>query len=292
MMKVLIVDDSEDSLAIAKARLAGEGVQIITAPDGPGALATARAQRPDLVLLDIDMPGMSGFEVLRRLKADTELCMIPVIFLSGSGGPEAKVQGLDLGATDYVTKPFDAFELRARVRAALRTKRLQDLLLEYARLDPLTALANRRAMEERLAQEWSRLARHGGRLSFLMADIDHFKAVNDRFGHPVGDLVLQDVARAMASHCRQTDLPARYGGEEFALIVPDVPADGAATLAERIRQTVEANSRLAGAAEVRVTVSIGVADSQGRHSPEELVSAADKALYEAKNAGRNRVVSA
>jgi len=292
VMKVLIVDDSEDCLAIAKARLAGEGVQIVTALDGPGALAAARDQKPDLVLLDVDMPGMDGFEVLRRLKAQAELCMVPVIFLSGSGGPEAKVRGLDLGATDYVTKPFDAFELRARVRAALRTKRLQDLLLEHASLDPLTALPNRRAMEERLAEEWSRVARHGGRLSFIMADIDHFKAVNDRFGHPVGDLVLQDVARAIAAQCRQADLPARYGGEEFAVVGPEVSAEGAAALARRARQAIEANVRQAGPQEVRVTASFGVADSEGKRSPEELVSAADGALYQAKNAGRNRVMAA
>ena len=122
---------------------------------------------------------------------------------------------------DYVTKPFDAFELRARVRAALRTKHLQDLLFEHAHIDPLTGLPNRRALMERLQSEWARIERHGGRLSFIMADIDHFKRVNDRYGHHVGDRLLQEVAGAIAGQCRETDLPARYGGEEFAILVPD-----------------------------------------------------------------------
>ena len=159
-------------------------------------LKAARSEEPDLILLDLDMPDISGFDVCRSLKADAELCMIPVLFLSGSTTPEDKIVGLDLGAVDYVTKPFDAFELRARVRAALRTKHLQDMLFEHAHIDPLTGLPNRRALMERLQQEWARIERHGGRLSFIMADIDDFKSVNDRFGHHVGDKILQKVAGA------------------------------------------------------------------------------------------------
>ena len=155
------------------------------------------------------------------LKADPELCMIPVLFLSGSGTSADKVRGLDLGAVDYITKPFDEFELKARVRAAIRTKYLQDLLIEHAHIDPLTGLPNRRALMDRLQMEWARMQRHGGELSFIMADIDYFKRVNDTYGHSIGDKLLQEVARTIARQCRESDLPARYGGEEFAIVVPE-----------------------------------------------------------------------
>ena len=161
-MKILIIDDSADALAVAKTRLAHEGHEILCAGGGREGLETAGRETPDLILLDVDMPDMNGFEVCRRLKENTATFSTPVIFLSGSGGIDDKVKGLDLGAADFVTKPFDAYELRARVRAVLRTKHLQDLLRECALIDPLTELPNRRALDERLRQEWARLLRHGG----------------------------------------------------------------------------------------------------------------------------------
>ncbi|KKL08451.1 hypothetical protein LCGC14_2575720, partial [marine sediment metagenome] len=179
-MRVLIIDDSPQALAIAKAHLAKEGLEVLCADNGRAGLATAKSCNPDLILLDLEMPDVSGFDVCRALKAAGDVCMVPIIFLTGSEDVEDKVRGLDMGAVDYVTKPFDAFELRARVRAALRTKRLQDLLIEHAQIDPLTELWNRRALMDRLSQEWSRLQRHGGSLAFVMADLDHFKRVNDR----------------------------------------------------------------------------------------------------------------
>ena len=162
----------------------------------------------------------------------------PGPFLSGSGTAEDKIRGLDLGAVDYVTKPFDTFELRARVRAALRTKHLQDLLIEHAQIDPLTGLPNRRALMERLQCEWARIERHGGQLSFIMADIDHFKRVNDVHGHQIGDKILQEVAGVIAQQCREVDLPARYGGEEFAIVVPGETTSGATRLADRCRKEI------------------------------------------------------
>lgn len=288
-MKILVIDDSPDALAVAQVRLAKEGVQIVCADGGLAGLDAARSEKPDLVLLDLDMPDLSGFEVCRALKADPELCMIPVLFLSGSSTPEDKVKGLDLGAVDYVTKPFDAFELRARVRAALRTKHLQDLLIEHASLDPLTELPNRRALMERLRREWARMQRHGGSLAFIMADIDHFKKVNDTYGHLVGDRLLREVARTIARECRDTDLPTRYGGEEFAILVPDETAEGAAQLAERCRRKIEEIRLAANHQSLRTTVSFGVADGTGLESPRALIQNADQALYEAKAAGRNTV---
>jgi diguanylate cyclase (GGDEF)-like protein len=205
-----------------------------------------------------------------------------VIFLSGSGGVEDRVKGLDLGAVDFVTKPFDAFELRARVRAALRTKHLQDLLRRFALIDPLTELPNRRALDERIQQEWSRLLRHGGRLSIIMADIDHFKDVNDRFGHAVGDEVLRQVARVLADGCRECDMPARCGGEEFMVVAPQTAAPAAAEFAERLRTSISSQLVQVHGKAVEVTASFGVADNEGLTTPEELTQAVDDALYQAR----------
>jgi diguanylate cyclase (GGDEF)-like protein len=215
--------------------------------------------------------------------------MIPVLFLTSSSTAEDKVKGLDLGAVDYITKPFDAFELRARVRAALRTKHLQDLLVLHANIDPLTGLPNRRALLDRLHREWTRIQRHGGQLAFVMADIDHFKRINDTYGHHLGDQMLQEVARVIANQCRETDLPTRYGGEEFAIIVPEVNAANAFHLAERCRQTIADIRLTAKQDSVTTTASFGVADLTDAESPEVLIKHADEALYVAKNAGRNVV---
>jgi two-component system, cell cycle response regulator len=288
-MKILIIDDSAEAMAVAKARLAHEGHEITTAGGGQEGLEAVDREHPDLILLDVDMPDMNGFEVCRRLKNNSATYLIPVIFLSGSGGVEDKVKGLDLGAIDFVTKPFDAFELRARVRAALRTKRLQDLLVEHAHIDPLTSLPNRRALANRLDEEWARVQRKGGVLSLIMADIDLFKRVNDNFGHSVGDRLLQEVAKVFATKCRLNDLPARYGGEEFAVLVPDETAADAAQLAERCRRDIEAVRVTVGQAQAGATASFGVADSRDAPSAQALIQSADAALYEAKTAGRNAV---
>jgi two-component system cell cycle response regulator len=289
-VKVLIIDDSPEAIAVAKARLANEeNLTVLCADGGSRGLEVLKAERPDLVLLDVDMPDISGFDLCKMIKSDHELCMTPIIFLTGSGGPEDKVRGLDLGAVDYISKPFDAFELRARVRAALRTKHFQDLLIEYAQIDPLTSLPNRRALQERLAQEWDRIMRHGGRLSFIMVDLDHFKRVNDTYGHSIGDRVLQQAAKVLQGQCRKVDLPVRYGGEEFAIVVPEVTALEAANLAERCRIGMENVAVKAGAETVKFTASFGVSDSDGVGSSDALIELADRALFQAKDAGRNNV---
>ncbi|MGA2030870.1 MAG: diguanylate cyclase [Thermoguttaceae bacterium] len=291
MKRLLLVDDDVESLAVARARLSDDRIEISCATGGNAGLEAARSWKPDLILLDLDMPDMTGFDVCRILKADPELCMIPVLFLSGSGTPGDKARGLDLGAVDYITKPFDDFELRARVRAAIRTKELQDLLIEHAHYDPLTGLPNRRALMDRLAMEWARMQRHGGELSFIMADIDYFKQVNDKYGHSTGDKMLREVAGAIAGQCRENDLAARYGGEEFAVVVPNEAVSGAMHLAERCRREIEKVSLPAKDEPVRATTSFGVADADGAPNAEQLVDRADQALYQAKSAGRNRVAA-
>ncbi len=288
-MRLLIIDDDPDALRVAKARLVKEQVEIVCTAAGAAGLEAARRENPDLILLDVDMPDMSGFDVCRELKADRDLCMVPVLFLSGSNDAEDKVHGLDLGGVDYVTKPFDVFELRARVRAALRTKHLQDLLIEHAHIDPLTGLPNRRALMERLQAEWARIERHGGQLAFIMVDLDHFKRVNDRYGHEAGDRLLQEVARVFQQHCRKSNLPCRCGGEEFAIIVPDEDAAGAACLAERCRRKIAETGLTVKNQTLLATASFGVADSSVAESLESLMARADEALYRAKEAGRNRV---
>jgi two-component system, cell cycle response regulator len=288
-MKVLIVDDSADAVALARARLACEGLTLVCAGSGPQALAMAAAERPDLILLDVDMPDMSGFEVCRALKTDPGLSMVPVIFVSASDDTNDKVEGLDLGAVDYVTKPFEAFELRARVRAALRTKHLQDLLIQFSHVDPLTELWNRRALMERLEQEWARVQRYGGLFGMVMADLDHFKQINDRHGHGIGDKVLCKVSDVLRTECRRCDLPARYGGEEFMLLLPESDATGAGQLAERCRRGIESIRIPAGSDTMQVTASFGLADSLGQVSIDTLIRKVDAALYHAKESGRNRV---
>ncbi len=289
MARILIVDDDPEALALAEARLSNAGVEILCAGTGEAGLQAAKAMASDVILLDVDMPGLSGFDVCRALKEDPHTALIPVLFLSGSGSSEDKVKGLDLGAIDYVTKPFEAFELCARVRAALRTKQLQDLLIERAHLDPLTGLPNRRALEERLHQEWNRRQRHGSALALVMADVDRFKQVNDTYGHGVGDQVLREVGQVIAQQCRDVDLPVRFGGEEFAIVVPEATASGAACLAERCRAQIADLRLTLNGGVLRPSASFGVADATELASPRALLERADQALYAAKRNGRNRV---
>ena len=291
-MKILLIDDSPEAIAIARARLVRDNYEVIHATDGKAGLATASKEKPDLILLDVDLPDTSGFEICRLLKSDPELSMIPVIFLTGSTDTTDKVKGLDLGAVDYVLKPFDSYELSARVRAALRTKHLQDLLIKHAQIDPLTELWNRRALMDRLAQEWSRITRHGGVLACIMCDIDHFKQVNDTYGHRIGDEILRKVGEVLINTSRQSDFPARYGGDEFVVLVPDEDADGAYHLAERYREEISRIEVKAGKEIVSVTASFGVDDSNGLPSVEALIEAVDAALYKAKHSNRNCVVVA
>jgi diguanylate cyclase (GGDEF)-like protein len=290
-MKILIIDDSSDARAIAKARLGPEGHSIVFAANGAEGLACAARENPDLILLDVDMPDLSGFEVCRRLKNDPAMSAIPVIFVSGSNDVPDKIKGLDLGAVDYVTKPFDAYELRARVRAALRTKRLQDLLRDRALIDPLTELANRRAFDDRLEQEWARAWRYTLCLSLIMVDIDHFKDVNDQHGHQVGDEVLRQVARRLHMGFRLSDLLFRYGGEEFTVLLPESTLVSASQLAERLRLGLCMEPVLVPGQRLDVTASFGVADNENMEKAEQLVAAADASLYQAKAQGRNAVCS-
>ncbi len=253
--------------------------------------------RIDIVITDLEMPRIDGFRFL-QLKAETHPAFteIPVIMLTSRGEVERRITGLELGASDYLVKPVDDAELLARVRVQLRIKQLQDELRsrneELERIsntDSLTGLFNRRHFTHIFETEFQRSSRHADDLSFVMIDIDHFKAVNDTHGHQVGDEVLRHVAAVLQRGLRSGDVLARYGGEEFALLLPQTSPEGGFAAAERYRKLVQASP----APHVgQLTVSMGISSSQlpGVTSVDELMRTADQALYKAKGLGRNRSV--
>ena len=292
---VLVIDDSPDVHALLGVRLAPEGLELRHAFDPAEGLQMAKSTLPDLILLDVVMPGQTGFELCEQFKNDPATAQIPVIFLTGSAECLDKVHGLDLGAVDYITKPFAVGELRARVRAALRTKRYADLLAQRAQIDALTGLPNRAFFDSRLDQELAAARRYSRSVSLLLLDLDHFKQVNDTCGHPYGDRVLQSVGELIQQLARETDSPSRYGGEEFAIILTETSLDKALQAAERFRSQIASLSWQHRQKSIRVTSSVGVActsqqlDSVDAATPKGLLAAADAALYRAKELGRNRV---
>lgn len=291
---VLAIDDSPDVLALLAVRLRPEDITLTTATSYDEGVALALSTLPDLILLDVDMPEHSGLDLCRRLKSEATTRNIPVIFLTGSTDIETKVHGFDLGAVDYVTKPFHPAELRARVRAALRMKRAQDLLTERIQIDALTSLRNRSFFDERLAVEVESHLRRLKPLSLVLLDLDHFKRLNDDFGHPFGDSVLQRVGDLIVRSVRSSDMACRYGGEELAVILPDTPSAQALQLGERLCAQIRALTFAPRGKPVVVTSSAGVAElfevSRGEEpSPAALLEAADRALYAAKATGRDRV---
>ena len=289
--RLLVIDDSPDVHRLLKARLKQEEVEIISSESGESGLIELKAHRPDLVLLDIDMPTMDGFEVLRAIKDNSETVHIPVIVLSGLNSAEDKVSAFDLGAHDYIIKPFELTELRVRIRAALRLNFLLKMLAQRAQIDGLTGLWNRAYFDRRVQDEVARVQRHDGALSIAFFDADHFKSINDTFGHPAGDAVLQGLGQIIQRDSRQSDIACRYGGEEFVLIMPATGPADALAFCDRLRLQIE-SVVWPRHPERKVTVSIGVA---GSNPPTGVtaaawVEAADKALYTAKKTGRNRVV--
>jgi diguanylate cyclase (GGDEF)-like protein len=291
--RLLIVDDQAVNVQALYHAFAADH-QVFVATGGVQAEKLARAKRPDLVLLDIVMPDIDGYEVCRRLKADPETRDIPVIFVTGQDDEEAETRGLDVGAVDFITKPINPRIVRARVRTHLTLKWQSDQLRQIALVDGLTSLYNRRHFDDVLARESQRAARSGQPLSVLMLDVDHFKRYNDRYGHGAGDECLRRVAAVLAATMKRPgDLVARYGGEEFVCVLPETEHTGAlavaAMLEERVRglQMPHADSPTAPVA----TVSIGVATTGNGFAGDAqyLLSQADAALYRAKLAGRARV---
>lgn len=287
---VLIVDDCPAVHRLLKARLRAESINIDGALNGQDAVLKAVTFQPDLILLDLNLPGIDGFEILRKLKNSSETHDIPVIVVSGKNTSEDKVRAFDLGAVDFVSKPFDMTELRARVRVALRMQSLVRMLALKAQIDGLTGLCNRALFDKRWAEEYERATRSGQPLSLAMIDLDEFKSVNDNHGHPAGDAVLIGVSAMIQNTIRIADVACRFGGEEFAVILPDTTPKHASMLCERIRENCKQLVWKAHPDRL-VTLSIGIAgatDVKG-HPFSEWLELADKKLYDAKRAGRDRV---
>lgn len=290
---ILVIDDEPANIEIVTAVLEDE-YEICFALSGEQAIQVAHAARPDLILLDVVMPGMDGYQLCRIFKADPLLCDVPVIFATAMGDDDAELRGLAVGAIDYVTKPIRPATLQRRVRNHVQMKRMRDQLSDQALRDPLTGQANRRMLERRLQAELHRQARDGGLIAVLMLDIDHFKGFNDTYGHPEGDRCLKAVATRLAQCMRRSgDLCARYGGEEFACILPGTDLDGALIVAEMMRAGVETLAiphRASQGAPV-VTISVGVAAGRCDMGSDNAfwLTGADRMLYRSKLAGRNRV---
>ena len=296
---VLIMDDSSTIrqgilLVLQQAQLFNHYFEASTAHDGLEAL---KRNDVELVICDIVMPGMDGYEFLQEMKSHMEWRDIPVIMLTGQVSVDKKIKGLDLGASDYLTKPFDPGELIARVRVQLKVKHLQDELRiakqrykELSITDYLTEIYNRRHFMEIFDMEFSRATRYNHNLAVIIFDIDNFKHTNDQYGHLVGDKVLKKTADLVKSEIRSHDVFARYGGEEFVLMLPSTPPQGALLVAEKIREQVM-KQKIREMDNKAITISIGVAVYPHSKAQDgaELINAADSALYRAKANGKNRV---
>ena len=285
---VLVIGDAEDNRALVTHILGAENLVLIAPRDGRDRLAQAIARCPDLILLDLQLPASDGLEFLQSLRADPATRTIPVVLLSSVDDSGVIARGLDLGAVDFITKSSSPEEIRARVRAALRAKTGRDVLEKLAHLDALTGLGNRHALDERLQADWGHVARRGASLAILVADLDQFKVVNDRLGHPGGDRLLLATARVLRDSVRGGDFVARYGGDEFVVVATDCGLDGAVAVAERFRRSMAAAQPPDASA--AMTVSVGVAAVEpGDEEAEAILRRADVALYQAKAAGRNSV---
>ncbi len=298
-MRVLIADDDTTSRRLLANMLAGWGYEVVTAADGTEAWdLLQQPNAPYLAILDWMMPGLTGPAVCSKLRQARKEPYTYVLLLTARTNKEDVIEGMNSGVDDYVTKPFDAQELKVRLRAGRRILDLQaelvaarEALREQATRDPLTCVWNRYAIFDTLSREINRSARERTALSLIMADLDHFKQVNDSRGHLAGDTVLREAARRMHSCVRPYDYVGRYGGEEFLVVLPGTSTPQAVQLAERLRRALASSPIAVGNLAIPVTASFGVSgiDAAGDSTPETLIRTADEALYRAKGSGRNRV---
>ncbi len=294
--RILIVDDELTNIKLLGNTLKTH-YQVSFATNGQAALRIAQSNSPpDLILLDIMMPDMDGYAVCRQLKSNPLTQHIPLIFITAMSEVADETRGLELGAVDYIIKPFSMAIVKARVRTHLELKRHRDMLEKLSAIDGLTGIANRRRFDEYLESEWRKALRDRSRLSLIMIDIDYFKRYNDWLGHLAGDACLKRIAHAIVNSCqRPSDLCARYGGEEFAIVLPQTDNHGA----KHVATTIQSNLGSMKVAHERspicpvVTVSIGISTllPTPQTQPTDLVKTSDKALYEAKSRGRNQIVS-
>ena len=307
--KILVIDDDPETCRMLRANFAGKPLAFYSALSGEDGIRKAVEIQPDVILLDLIMPGIDGIEAADRLKGDSRTALTPVIFLTSCRSTEHKVKAFSAGADDFVTKPFDFDEVEARIGSQLKHRDMllgmnlkidhltgNNLELEHQlTLDEKTGLCNFREFRRKLREEWARSERYGAPLSLVMFDLDDFKKFNDTYGHPAGDTALVEFATLMAGGARQTDMVARYGGEEFAMILPHTDIVMATRVADRIRSAVADHPFNAGDSPAAITVSAGVATyptTGAVDSVDSLVEHADRALYRAKELGKNRVEGA
>ena len=305
--RILVIDDDQQTSQIVRTWFKDEPYEILDAADGEQGLDLARSRRPDLILLDLRMPGIDGLIVAQELKSDPGTQAIPVMMLTACRDVDAKVQAFSAGTDDYITKPFEFEEVAARIRSALKKRQLlvglestieeltdtNQQLEQLLMVDEKTGLYNFREFRRRLREEWARASRYDTALSLVFLDIDDFKKLNDTLGHPAGDRVLAEFATLVVGGARANDFAARYGGEEFSIILPHTDATMAARVAERIRRAVAEFVFIEDEQPTHITVSAGVAtypSTRGVDSVDELVRAADVALYQAKDQGKDCVV--
>ena len=298
-MKILIAEDDPVSRRLLEAKLVKWGYDVVVTCDGDEAWEALRAEdAPRLAILDWMMPGLDGVEICGRMRKEAREPYIYIILLTALHRDEDLVTGMEAGADDYITKPFKANELRVRLRAGRRIIELQNELIEArealrerATHDPLTGLWNHEEILRILRRHLSRAKREGGEVSVIMADLDHFKNVNDTHGHMAGDTVLRQTAVRMLSMVRDYDYVGRYGGEEFLIVLPGSDMEGATVLAERLCLSISSQSMDIPEGMIPVTISLGVANNckEKKSDTDSLVHAADLALYRAKEKGRNRV---
>ena len=293
-LTILVAEDNEDQMEIIQMILGRSRYRLVCAVDGEEALELLAREPVDIALLDIMMPRLSGMEVCRRIREDPRLKNIYVIFLTALITGEDRVKGLELGANDYITKPFYLPELMARISVGERLTRERRQMEKHAAHDSFTGLHNRWTFEERFTHEFARTQRYGRPLSILMIDIDDFKKVNDTYGHPCGDAVIKGLARVLVERTRKSDIAARYGGEEFIVLLPEIALEGAMQAAEKLRQ--EFSGLIfdpESAVSFSATVSIGAASTSTRsyEDGKTVIQDADLALYKAKRSGKNRVAS-
>lgn len=296
---IVVADDDRVTREYVAGLLRGHGYTVTAVDNGQKAITACREEPCSLVLLDVVMDGLNGIDACRMLKSSAAHSFLPVILLTARSDTDSRVEGLRIGADDYICKPFDERELLARVGNMVRIKTMhddinaaRDKLERLAIRDELTGLYNYRYLQSRLSEEFKRAERYKEPLSCAMLDIDHFKTFNDRFGHDIGDRVLKSVSERLIEAVREVDVVARYGGEEFLLVLPSTHLAGALTVAERVWRSVgERPFDVGDGREERITVSLGVAlyPSRGVNTRDSLLKAADRALYRAKDDGRNRI---